>query len=862
MAGANPERTSWVSDTAPLVVSALWAKPLAPYVPLEAQPIAADGKIFVSTAAGLYAFNNDTGALVWTYPTALPLGHSPTYASGVLYVGGFDRRIHAVNATTGASVWISASADGAFENNPVVVGTRVFAGNRDGYFYAFLVSNGTLSWRYKTDAPIRQSAAYKDGVLFFGSMDNHAYALSETGALVWKSATLPGMGFYAMWPVIYEDTVIFMRAPIERGLIVTQASDVYATASSRDVPGVLGTEPGDWTTGEPTFNIATNPFGMSIPNYFEAHPERREMFVLNQSTGAEVSYDMDADGTPDAAPFLHTGEEAGTTPPPVVSGYDGVLYVRMWNHAAASLSAIPGARLSGWKVGTPHLSLPVSAAAGQSGHWPADEPSGFTGGGSTLYWNHCCDWFIGAADLSIANTTHPNVNSARQRRYTSASPTACTQTGYPDGYDVEKTKFRWHTDCALFWGQVNNTGPVIYDSKFYVLRSNALIAFDAAGTGNAAPTLSSAPVVAASSVAAPVSPSTLQARLEAEIAKMRTAGHLRSAYSKIGNLESSVGVTYDDNMADLFHNPADTITILIRALPHLSAGEETATRTYLQSEFAAFPPYTYTHLGFQSGAQRDNVLYPAADGQIFTKTHAAKTTSSPFTGWAFPPHNIYAVWKYAQAGLGTAATLFTQVQGKLGTTPSDAYLAGQPHVHNAYIAGYHGYVELAKLAGQPYATQQTELDRLKALRLTNWTLTPTPTVGGSTAQRYFHVMIHSWNFLYMTPELADFLYTNLPTQMQQAFTHYTSIAPYWMWALNEETQAENGVMPYQQTHALFQALAQVLNAPQEELTKHLDSAQYPVGDLYYIDNLVAALEAKPTNTTTPKPPTNLKIVGQ
>jgi outer membrane protein assembly factor BamB len=57
----------------------------------------------------------------------------------VAYVGGMDRKIHAINATTGAGLW-TFSGGGGFETNPLVVGDTLYAGNRDGKMYAITIS--------------------------------------------------------------------------------------------------------------------------------------------------------------------------------------------------------------------------------------------------------------------------------------------------------------------------------------------------------------------------------------------------------------------------------------------------------------------------------------------------------------------------------------------------------------------------------------------------------------------------------------------------------------------------------------------------------------------------------------------------
>ena len=94
MAGANPERTSWTPTEVPGSLKPVWYRPIEAYIPQKVQIIIANGTLFVSTAKGLYTFNADNGAEGWVYPTEMPLGHSPTVTNGVVYVGGFDKKIN------------------------------------------------------------------------------------------------------------------------------------------------------------------------------------------------------------------------------------------------------------------------------------------------------------------------------------------------------------------------------------------------------------------------------------------------------------------------------------------------------------------------------------------------------------------------------------------------------------------------------------------------------------------------------------------------------------------------------------------------------------------------------------------------
>jgi len=193
MAGANPERTSWVPEEVRGQLKPLWFKPLEPYIQQKVQLIAADGLLYVSTARGLYALDAETGQENWVYPTAMPLGHSPTVVDGVAYVGCFDRRVQAPDTETGKGIWISEPAGAGFHCDPLVVDGKVYAGNRDNFLYCLDAKTGKALWKFETQGMVLFSPACKDGVVYFASNDAHAYAVNaHDGKLVWRSEKLPG----------------------------------------------------------------------------------------------------------------------------------------------------------------------------------------------------------------------------------------------------------------------------------------------------------------------------------------------------------------------------------------------------------------------------------------------------------------------------------------------------------------------------------------------------------------------------------------------------------------------------------------------------------------------------------------------
>jgi hypothetical protein len=167
MGGANPQRTAWCSEEVPGGLWPVWYRPIEPYIPQNVQVIVTEGRLYLSTARGLYCIKADNGEVAWVYPTELPLGHCPTVVDGVVYVGGFDRKIHAIGAATGKGLWTFDGAGAAFHTNPLVIGGKVYAGNRDGNLYCIgahkAPNAGKLIWKFPTGGPVNQSAAYDDG---------------------------------------------------------------------------------------------------------------------------------------------------------------------------------------------------------------------------------------------------------------------------------------------------------------------------------------------------------------------------------------------------------------------------------------------------------------------------------------------------------------------------------------------------------------------------------------------------------------------------------------------------------------------------------------------------------------------------
>ncbi|HVS05282.1 MAG TPA: PQQ-binding-like beta-propeller repeat protein [Candidatus Dormibacteraeota bacterium] len=118
-----------------------------------------------NTSGAVYAFDVKTGAIRWSFQTA---GHNvwagPSVAGGVVYVGGDDQNLYALDAGTGAKLW-SFSAGTPIVNPPAVVNGVVYLGA--GALNVLSASDGRQLWSgLATAAGVTASPAVSGGRVF------------------------------------------------------------------------------------------------------------------------------------------------------------------------------------------------------------------------------------------------------------------------------------------------------------------------------------------------------------------------------------------------------------------------------------------------------------------------------------------------------------------------------------------------------------------------------------------------------------------------------------------------------------------------------------------------------------------------
>lgn len=865
MVAGNIERTSYTEEEVTGNLDVEWYRPIEAYIPQNSQIIASNGMLYVSTAKGLYALNAANGQLIWRFDTDLPLGNSPSVVDGVVYVGGYDHKIHALDAYQGTHLWAFEGARAGFDTNPLVVDNVVFAGNRDGFMYAIgahrTASQGQLLWKYKSGGSIHLSAAYKDGKIIFAASDNHAYALNaNNGALVWKSEQLPGLQYQSYWPTIFRDQVIFSVAfGYRKGLnpgtrSVTNSDDVvydqYRLMEREDlwpelVEGtLLGPEigPQSWSNGKQVIEASR------MTEYLEdnpaIHPDvhkpwRRALVMLEVNTGQEYFFDSDNDGFREFLPAGYWGTGSGNRYPAIVGG-DSTLYFGNPYRCCSDAKGI----VMGWQPEHPGL-LSIIGGLGALA-----EPQAISIGGDVVYRNLCCDRvgdFFSVNSPGATGTLWSYGDYSLEVDIPGYDPNWTIWPGWPrlqgwynGGVDSVNAAYHNHGD----------QNPIVpYNGRLYVHRSNTIIAYGPGSITSALPMIEINEQV--QEQATGPSDSEIRALLEEEIQKIVDAGHLRPGYYNVAQFLGR-------GLEDYFSNPGETIYTLTWAYPYLSSQLQSEVRTYLQREFDDyFTSGMYAHIGWNTGvAREDMTLPPEVEADLIN--HPPRFQMSGFI-WNYPQYNFYGMWKYAQIFPTEVAEVYalakSKVQVPVPQPPIDEYFDQQPYELNAWIAGYIGFLELQELAnmdqtdGQLRSQVSAELDHLLQLRVNTFSK---DSYWDSAGDQYHkkHLDI-ARNFMFIVPELGEYMRQNILSEVLEAVDEYEAVAPYWFVSRYESVIGEGVMSNLYNYNALFSAMALILDYDQTTLARYLDVPSFARGDLYYIQNLILAIESQETSYHIP-----------
>ena len=130
----------------------------------------------------------------------------PLVADDILYTGGGDGSLYALDIQTGEEIW-SASGFGQMESTGAIAGDLIVSGGYSKQVQALDRRNGEVVWTFNTSHVVQASPLIVEGRVFIAT-DHATFALDlQTGELIWETATGEENAFMGA-PAI-EDNVIY-----------------------------------------------------------------------------------------------------------------------------------------------------------------------------------------------------------------------------------------------------------------------------------------------------------------------------------------------------------------------------------------------------------------------------------------------------------------------------------------------------------------------------------------------------------------------------------------------------------------------------------------------------------------------------
>jgi len=835
------------------------------------EAIVAEGKCFVGTFAGnLHALDIATGKTLWTFNADGPIGASPCYDAGKLYLGADvacnEGHLYCINAKDGSEIWRYKAGAGIWAS-PACDGKTVYLGDRSGVFHAISADSGKLQWSFATDGMILKPASFSTNKrkIFVGAEDMYLYCFSPKGELLWKSPKLQGLSMRDQGPTVWKNLVIVRTNPADSFHTVLDRNGHLLKKIQQSLP----TEEGDKVLLDKWNDLIMHPTPRrrkaeqdGIVKYLRENPYDKCFYAFDIIDGNE----------PWTAPVLYTCGLHNPPTPPTFNPKTGELYtfcrsamtyylrgVRRYN-ALGRINHDTGRFDFYWPDANDNRNWYPMAMIG-------DETQSLSMMGNILISNH--QGTLGGLDL---DTQKVITIWAGRDTYGGIFGPAAVEGGFEgakrlalEGY-LTGMPNEWHgpdrSVCAIaegrfFWvvgsqvvciagPDIPKTGtggtepPPARKSKLPWCVSGGNVASEGGGTldPNVERTALTADnvtryVESMGSQQFQQSDSDLardlRSRLEAHVIELVSDGPWAPFIVELG-------ISGEERH---FWRTSQTMQILSLSLPHLSPYVRAYAIAHLDNMFESGMPLT--ELAHTHDANRRE---PYDLGPGMTEFAAKEIIYNANI------EDLYALWTYAHFAdrwdkVLTQKDRIAQLFNDFANRPFNFKHNGtndEAEHLNRQIAGTLAAAAIFSKAGDNDAlAKATNLlakmltDRIHHERAYTWLIRPT-----RQASKGLH-QAEVPRYVGLTPELGKILSDHARNNLSKNVRALTTGLPLWYQSYGERMiGGENYISPPHLSQGLFNALANCTDTTPMDLAKKLDHP-WSKADLYYIEKLTATL---------------------
>ncbi|MEZ4553581.1 MAG: PQQ-binding-like beta-propeller repeat protein [Dehalococcoidia bacterium] len=173
------------------------------------EPVFDGGVLYVGSLDGTVRAVGADGSLRWRDDVGGAVAGDLAVEGDSLYVGTLERRLLALDATTGAERW-RFSSDGWFWAKPLVTEDTVYAATVLGSVYAINRATGQEIWRAEPGSgEMRATPALAGGALVVADRDGRVFGLNPSdGSVLWQQEQ-SGQEFYAS-PLVQQSALLYL----------------------------------------------------------------------------------------------------------------------------------------------------------------------------------------------------------------------------------------------------------------------------------------------------------------------------------------------------------------------------------------------------------------------------------------------------------------------------------------------------------------------------------------------------------------------------------------------------------------------------------------------------------------------------
>jgi outer membrane protein assembly factor BamB len=121
----------------------------------------------------------NAGVASWTYSDrSFPFMSAPAVDQLRVYIGGRDKKIHAINRLKGTQDWVFKTGS-RVESSPLLFNNGLLCGSSDGRLYALSLDQGQEIWSLDLGESLVASPSFASGRILIGSEDGTLFAVGS-----------------------------------------------------------------------------------------------------------------------------------------------------------------------------------------------------------------------------------------------------------------------------------------------------------------------------------------------------------------------------------------------------------------------------------------------------------------------------------------------------------------------------------------------------------------------------------------------------------------------------------------------------------------------------------------------------------